>query len=323
MSDQTSLPFNEVLELIFTADPLPIHLLYRLSDIPTSEFPRFREKWALAPEERRRIIVRHLADLSEDNFLVDFIPVFSLCFADESDQVRIAALDGIWDSTDESLVAPVITLLQTDDVPEVRAAAAAALAHFIVLAEWGQLPEHISPPIVEALLAEYDKPETVTVVKRSLLEALGSATHPRVSSLIEDAYESDYEDMQISALFAMGATADSRWLPIIFEEMESPYADMREEAARAAGALNDESAVPELAALAADEEPSVAAAAVQALGQLGGEHAGNVLLQLTEDPGFEDLRETIDEALEHLEWLDGSFNYLDLDLADDIEFEED
>jgi HEAT repeat protein len=293
MSEQDTAPFVEVLEAVATLEPVPIHLLYRLSDLAGQELAQFKDRWEL----------------------------FSHCFKDAWPQVRIAALDGVWDSTKPALVPEVLDLLQHDEEVEVQAAAAAALAHFIVLAQWGQIPENVAPPIVDALLGAYDRAGTASMLKRATLEALGSAHHPRVAALIADAYESDDPDMQLSALFSMGASADNRWLPTLIEEMDSNSADMREEAARAAGALNDRGAVPELAALTADEDLSVAAAAVQALGQLGGEQAGNILMQLSQDPEFEELLEIVDEALEQVEWLDGSFDYLMLNL--DNEFEED
>lgn len=308
--EKTEKPFSEVLDALFTDEQIPIPLLYRLSDMPAEAFNTLVERWPAVAEERRRVIVRHLADISEENFVVDFSPFFSFCFQDETAAVRIAALDGVWDCTNLALIDPIIRLMQSDENDEVRAAAAAALAHYVLMAEWGELPRKISPRIVAALLAEYEKDETAVAVKRAALEALGAANHPRVPTLIQEAYEQENFDMQISAVFAMGNSADPRWLPIILEEMSNPMAEMRAEAARAAGTIGSSDAVPSLAELAIDEELSVGLAAVTSLGQIGSEQAREILLDLLDDPEFETLHETIDEALDEMDWLGGEFDLL-------------
>lgn len=319
MNDEIELPFSQVLDSLFAEESLQIRLLFRLSDMSESEFDEFGERWRDVPEERRRVIVRHLADISEDNFVVDFLPVFVISLNDEAATVRIAALDGIWDATRSSLVAPVINLFQCDESLEVRAAAASALAHFILLSEWGQLPNAVSLPIVEALLAEYDNPATVDFVKRATLEALAASSHPRVPSLIREAYENGDPEMQLSAVFAMGGSADSLWLPILIDEMSNPLPEMRAEAARAVGSISDQAAIPDLANLAYDEDLSVAQAAVAGLGQIGGRRAYDFLTEIADDPELEALHEIVDEALEEISWLDGTFELLSIP---DNEFEE-
>lgn len=318
MRQEPEEPFASVLEALFSGDPVPIYLLYRLSDMTAEEMAEFNRHWPDVPAERRRVIVRHLADISEDNFVVDFTPVFAHCFADPAPPVRAAALDGLWDSTNVSLVRLIIEMMQHDDSVEVRAAAAAALAHYVLMAQWGELPATISPPIVKALLAEYEKAETAAPIKRAALEALGAANHPRVGALIEEAYESDDFDMQLSAVFAMGSSANSRWLPTVLDEMGNPSPAMRVEAARAAGAIGDSDAVEELANLTVDEDLDVRLTAVTALGQIGGDVAHRVLLDLADDPESEDLHDAVDEALEELPWMGGELSLMSWDDDDSL-----
>lgn len=310
MRQETEEPFSSVLDALFTDEQLPIHLLYRLSDMTADEMVEFGQRWLDASPERRRIIVRHLADISEENFVVDFAPVFAHCFTDPAPPVRVAALDGLWDATHLPLIRPIIEMMQHDESLEVRAAAAAALAHYVLMAEWGELPATISPPIVDALLTEHEKADTAVPVKRAALEALGAASHPRIGTLIEDAYDSGDFGMQLSAVFAMGSSADSRWLSIVLDEMGSPSAEMRIEAARAAGVIGSSEAVEELAYLTSDEDLGVRLMAVTALGQIGGDAAQRVLLDLAEDPESEDLHDAVDEALEELTWMTGEFELM-------------
>lgn len=315
MTEELELPFLTVLNELETADPLPLELLYRLSDLSADDFAAFCEWLPQTADERRRVLMRHLADISEENFVVDFAPIFAFAMNDVYAPVRQAALDGVWDATDVTLVKPIIALMQTDASDDVRAAAAAALGHYVLLAEWGQLPAHISPPIIEALLATYDDEETAVPLKRAALEALGTAHHPRIAQLIEQAYEDRRFEMQLSAVFAMGGSADSRWLPIILDEMENPAVEMRVEAARAAGLIGGSDAVEALANLVVDSELSVAVMAVDAMGQIGGDRAQSILASILDDLEFEQLHEAVSEALEELAILGGDvdFDWIDFD----------
>ena len=322
MTSQREQSFPSVLSALLGGDEVPVHLVYRLSDMSKAEFELFQREWLEVSEERRATLVRHMADIAEENYLVEFTPVFAYLFDDSYAAVRIAALDGVWDSTEPRLVRPIIGLLQSDRDVNVRAAAARALAHYVLLAEWGQIRPAVAAPAVDALLAEYDRPNAPLEVKRAALEAVAAANHPRVPDMILDAYDDGPNDLQLSALFAMGLTADQRWLPILDDEMQSPSADFRAEAARAAGGLGSTESVDALEGLLTDEDPSVTMAAVYALGQIGGDRATELLTRLSQDPDYEELYDAIDEALEEMDLLEGGFDLLALD-EDDLEDDDD
>jgi HEAT repeat protein len=303
-------PFTTILDALFDDERVSIPLLFRLSDMEPAEMAEFSARWPRQEDERRQVISRHLADISEENFEVDFSPVFAVCLADPLPEVRLAALDGVWDSSNTALIRPIIQLMEQDEDVRVRALAASSLGHFILMSEWGQLPARVSEPIVAALLAQLDEPKTALPVRRAALESIGAATHPRVAGLIMGAYDSGDEPLQLSAVFAMGKSADTRWSDIVIDEMTSPSAAMRLEAARAAGGIGDEEAIAELADLIGDHELDVRLAAVTALGQIGGDLALKILTDVAEDPDAEELHEAVDEALEEIDWLGG-----DLDLS--------
>jgi hypothetical protein len=313
------IPFADILDAVFANETVPIHMLHHFSDMAEDETSQFQERWATVDADRRQVVVRHMADLMEQNFVVDFSPIFVHCFSDENAYVREAALDGVWDATDIKMVSPIIHLMQTDENVAVRAAASRALAHYVLLAEWGQLPKRITPRIIEALLAEYDKEDTAVPIKRATLEALGAANHPRVVQLIEEAYEDIDPSMQISAIFAMGSSADKRWTAFVIAEMENPNPDMRAEAARAAGIIGGSDAVPRLSELAVDEDLAVQTAAIYSLGQIGGETAQTTLTELLADEDFEEIHDIIEEALEEMAMLNGEldiFDYMENDPDD-------
>ena len=311
-------PFDDVLDELFTAEQLPIQELYRLSDMQSDEWTLFQKVWQSVPDERRQVIVRHLADICEDNFVVDFAPIFRQSLDDSVSAVRIAALDGLWDSTDIKLLPTITRLLKSDPDIEVRVAAAGALGHYVLLAEWGQLPEHILPNLVGTMLAEYEKADTAVSIRRVLLEGLGAADHPRINDLIAEAYENGDQAMQMSAVFAMGNTADRRWTVTVLDEMESPYEDMRAEAARAAGAIGNSDFVPRLAELTYDEDLAVRVTAVSSLGHIGGDDVQRILADMLDDPEVEEIdevMEAVEEALEEAAMMAGDFSLVDFPFA--------
>ena len=317
--DENEKSFATVLEELFTADPLPIPQLYRLSDMEAEDWAAFTAGWTAVSDERRQVIVRHLVDISEDNFVVEFSPVFIHSFEDTVPAVRIAALDGLWDSTDLKLIPRISRMMKEDAVEEVQAAAAGALGHYVLLAEWGQLPERILPDLVATMLAAYDDEETAVSVRRVLLESLGAATHPRVDELIEEAFENGDQLMQMSAVFAMGNTADRRWTVTVMGEMESPFEEMRVEASRAAGLIGSSDFVPELAELAYDEDLAVRVAAVVSLGQIGGDESQRILANMLDDEEVEEvdeLLEVVEEALEEAAMMAGDFSAMDFPIGE-------
>lgn len=316
MENKEEKPFAEVLQTILKNDPVPVHSLYRLSDMSMEDYDHFCQNWATIDSDRRRIIVRHLADISEDNFVVDFSTIFADSLTDKNEQVRLAALDGIWDSTEQRFIAPLLTMMRSDESVDVRASATASLAHFVLMAEWGEISERLAKPIVDALLAQYDDEETAVSVLRATVEALGASSHERVPKIIQEAYEHDDQGMQLSAVFAMGNSADPRWLHTLLNEMENPHAEIRAEAARAAGSIGKSDAISELIELTEDEELDVQVAAIQALGQIGGELPQRILSEILEDESREDVHEIAETAMEEMVWISGDLNFMDLDFDD-------
>jgi HEAT repeat protein len=222
-----------------------------------------------------------------------------------------------------TLIRPIIRMMQNDEDVDVRARAAGSLGHFVVMGEWEMIPYKQIEPIVEALLAQMDNPDTPLAVRRTSLESLGAAYHPRVPVLIADAYESGRFDMQVSAICAMGNSADKLWTHMVVEEFEHPDAEMRFTAARAAGQIGSSDMVPGLIELLADEDLEVQQMAVTSLGEIGGDLAREALEQLREDPNAEELHETVVEALEELHMMGGIGNLSLIELGDhDFEDEE-
>ena len=60
------LPFSEVLTQLFDQSDVAIAQLYRLSDMTPEEMEAVMARWPELPEQRRRVITRHMADISEE-----------------------------------------------------------------------------------------------------------------------------------------------------------------------------------------------------------------------------------------------------------------
>ena len=301
---------------------ISIPKLYALSDLPPDLMDEFVAGWPNLAEVRREKIARHLADIMEENFAVDFSPLFAYFLQDIAPEVRRAALDGLWDSTDVTLIPTVLKLMQQDSQESVRVAATSNLGHFVLMDQWGEIPPKAAEPIVAALLAELDKPDVSPAMYRAALESVASSGHGRVPTLIETAYTSRHEQMRLSAVYAMGQSADRRWLNTVLLELDHEDADMRIEAARAAGALSASDAIEKLVELIAeDDDLEVQITAVQALGKIGSQQASEILQALADEESEdmpEELLEAIDEALEEMMWLGDNLDFDLLDVDPDL-----
>jgi len=307
---------NSLQHIADTSERLNIQHLYELSALSPAELDRFREVWPTIEDSRRRVVMRHLVELAEYNFSVDFDPIFLLGMGDEDSEVRATAIEGLWENEDQALVGPLVFLLRSDETVTVRAAAANALGRFVLLGELDQID---SAP---AMLAEQSLLETIHLqgedleVRRRAIESIAYSSEAGVREIIEAAYYHEDERMQASALFAMGRSADPHWAKLILAELESVNPELRFEAARACGELEMTPAVSHLAGMIVnDPDREVQQMAVEALGRIGGGEARKVLEACYEDED-EVLSQAAAEALDQMDFLGES---LDLPLFEEFE----
>ena len=318
IENEQELPFAEILTVVKEEDPVAIASLYRLSDMEADEAVAFFAMWQELPVQRRRLIMQHLADIMEDNFEVEFGPIFAHALNDDDARVRASALEGLWDSEDTKLVPKICRMLDEDSSEEVRVAAARSLAHYVLMIEWGQLHDRAKPMIVSALLRHWDREDASVELKRAVIEAISASGHERVSDMINTAYGSRELPLQVSAIFAMGNTADPKWISTINDELESPYDELRAEAARAAGNIGRSDTVERLRELIEDPEPEVQFAVVEALGQIASDEASEILNTVLEDEEMVHLHEAAEAALAEMSILQiADFSLFDFEDDDD------
>jgi len=295
--------------------PLSIARLYVLSNLDRNDLARLEAAWPQLPDERRCAAMRHLVDIAETNFEVNFEPVFRLGLRDPDAAAREAAIDGLWEEQDPALIPPLINMLQRDPAESVRAMAASVLGHYVYLDEIEEIPRAQVAPALRALRAIVAAPDEPLEVRRRAVEALSFSSADDVPGLIRAAYASPDERMRLSAVFAMGSSADDQWIETVIAELDSPSPAMRYEAARAAGELEARNAVPALAQMLDDPDREAQEMAIWALGQIGGEHAQKLLSELAEGDDAE-LAEAAVDALEEMVWMHGGDRDMPLFLFD-------
>jgi HEAT repeat protein len=259
----------------------------------------FRRYWPEVPAGRKAHLLGRMVELAEDDANLDFSALYHIMLADKSAAVRTAAIEGLGENEDPTIVRKLLPLMHSDPDAGVRAGAAQALGRFVMLAEYGKLRPEIGELLAGELLSVFGDAAEETEVRRRALEAAAYLTRPDVRQAITDAYDSDDPALRASALFAAGRNLDPSWLETLLDETCSELPELRYEAAVAIGEYEDERAVPNLIRLTEDDDAEVRLAAITALGKVGGRQARAHLDELSRSED-EAVREMAAEALEDL-----------------------
>lgn len=294
-----------------TKRPLQHKELRLLNDIGAEAEAEFRAAWDTIDEPRRREIASALTTLAEENVEFDFRDVFSAMLDDPEPEVRIAAIDGLWEDERLRTLRRLEPLLANDPDDDVRASAALALGRFAYRASLDELPARVARDVRAALFKTAGDLDASDEVRRRAIEGVGYYGGDDAIALLGQAYTSGRQALKESAIVAMGRTMDPRWLPIIAAELGSSEAALRYEAARAAGEMAAQATdlLGQVLQLAEGDDSEVAQAAIWALGQIGGEGARRNLRRLSksDDPA---VQQAAEEALGELQIDQGSFGLL-------------
>jgi HEAT repeat protein len=281
--------------------PLSRAALKELSGLSGDELTLFWQRWQQIALDRRVAVARTLDELGEDNIDLDFQAVLLALLNDNDPNVRVQAIDGLWENESPALMRRLIGFLN-DESGEVRATAALSLSRFAYYAQVGELPPAETQLLLRALLAAVVDAEQALEVRRRAIEAVGYfAESGEAQTEIGRAYAHPEQMMRESALVAMGRSMRPTWFPYIERELRSISPAMRYEAARAVGELGEDgkTLLSALLPLVDDEDNEIATAAIWALGQVGGSSAKRVLERVarSKDP---DRRQAADEALDEI-----------------------
>ncbi len=278
LNTQSNLSVQDLLQKLASDQDLPtLAELSVLSDLGPADVRLLQDRWLAIPETRRLYAVRSLVEEARENLHLFLGGLLRLALSDPNSQIRQLAIQGLWEEISEDLVGPLVQLLLNDPDPAVRAEAAKALGFFVLAGELDELDASAGLRAEEALLSVLRNEEELLAVQSKALESLAFSGEMGVRQLIEDAYYSPYEEMNVSALTAMGRSADIRWRGLVRAELRNPSPAMRAAAARACGELEAHAALDELLDLLTDPDQDVRLAAIFALGRLGGDEAQEAL----------------------------------------------
>ena len=305
MNSADVIDFKDLLGALLDVDnPLPPRFLYRLSDIEQSELNFLAEIWSEIPVWRRRALMEDIEDLSKTDLMLSFETLGAFATQDEDPQVRLHAVQSLWEFENRVLIPLFVRLTHEDPDDEIRAAAAAALGQYVFLGELEELPSKALKEIEDLLLSVAqgkDQPN----VRRSALESLGYSSREQVPALIETAYKSNDKEWIASALFAMGRSGNEVWEKPVLAMLENSQPTLRLEAARAAGELELSDATPQLLDLLDDPSDSIRFASIWSLSQIGGEGVREILEKLNNDSEHEDELDLLESALDNLAFTEG------------------
>ena len=295
---------------------LPFSKLYLLSDLAGRTLADFCAAFDAYPLHQQRRLVQGLVQLAEASFQVNFDAIFRQCLGNHDEEIRAAAIDGLWENEDVALIGPLVSMLRSDPSAQVRASAATALGRYVLAGELEQLDPPIQARLMAELLTSIHLTGEGIEVRRRALESVAYACTPEVLDTLDTAYYHEDEQMRLSAIVGMGRTCDKRWMQIILDELESSSAAMRYEAALASGNLTLREAVPTLTRLLDDADPQIRDAAIWSLGQVGGDQAKQVLLAALDDAD-EDTAAALEEALAEQALFEGALDFTLYELAED------
>lgn len=297
---------------------VPSSAYYGLANLTPDAIEAFAPYWYAIDSEFKQKVLAEFAEASEINFDLDYQSLGNLSITDDNSNVRVKAIGVLW--ADESLehLSRLIDLAETDENTDVRAAAVSELGRFILLGEYGEIPENEASRAQDVAIGILNDTSEEVEVRRRALEAISNSSLDFVSEAIREAYESDDRSMRVSSIYAMGRSYDDQWNDAVIREIHNDDPEMRYEAARAAGELELEEAVTLLGQIAVVDEREIRQVAIWSLGEIGGSQALRLLSALGEDAreaNDEDLLEAVEDAIGYASMSGADFDF-DLDDED-------
>lgn len=319
-----SIQFSDALRALSDMNtPFPARYLRSFSDLSRRNLKELMALWPTLPEERKISFLEDLEEVMESDTLVSYDDIARILLTDPNPAVRVIALRLLWECEETTLISELLDLTIKDEDEAVRAAATSVLGKYILLGELEAISSDLKK-LVEERLLEIVVSSDHARVKQRALESLGYSSHPDVTQLIQNAFQSTDPTWVMSALFAMGRSADESWAPQVESMLASPEPEVQFEAIRAAGELELSSSREKLLSLLEDgiEDEEIRLALIWSLSQIGGEEVKEKLDELLANAIDADEIEWIEKAIENLELsTSGSLELLEFSPDKDDEFD--
>lgn len=264
--------------------PLPYDSLHALSAADDALTAQLLQLWSGLSVERRREVLASFQRVSDNDATLDFSRAHLSALLDPDPATRILAIRGLWEHEREEYLHLLTDLVTDDPEGSVRAEAASALGRFVVSMEFDLLTEDAAERLQEVLRDVIEDVMEEDEVRGRALESIAASSEEWVAELIAEHYDAGSVRLRVASLRAMGRNAADEWLPILIHNFDDEDPDVRAAAAEASGALLLEDAVGPLTELVADDDREVRLAAIGALGEIAGDAAEAVLLDIARGP---------------------------------------
>ncbi len=328
MKDPAQITLTQLKRALLDEDtPLPAAYLYRLSDLNDQDLNEIKSFWSEIPVWRKQALMEDIEEMSENDSLLSYENLSLFALNDEDARVRELAIRSLFFYEENSYLDTLLEMLEKDLAPNVRAAAAFALGHFVFLGEIDELAEGRLHEIEDRLIRTFTSDDAL-IVRRSALEALGYSSRPEVETFMREAYYSGNKELIASSLFAMGRSANSEYVSLVEAMLENEDPIIRYEAARAAGELEAATCRSRLLEMVDDPDLDVRLAAIWSLSQIGGEGVMEKFIDLYENTEDDEIFDLLEDAMDNLAFTEGEgfFGLLDVDQMlkkdEDDEFED-
>lgn len=318
---QKETTITEIIQaLLDTEKPFPASLLYAFSDLEQQECTQLLEVWEQIPLQRRRALMDDLSEMAERDDLMLFEEVGRIALEDSDPQVKVSAIDLLFQAEDTRLLPKFLSLLKEHESADVRAAAANVLGPYVYMGEFDRIHAEQLRRVENALLKAHHE-DASELVRRRALESLGYSSRNEVPDLVRAAYATQETGWLESAFFAMGKSADEQWKDLVLAHLKDENLLVRLQAVHAAGELRLAGARASLLRVLEREFDitDLRREAVWALGQIGGEGVEKALDRLLERLDDDEDIDLVEEALDQLNFTEDKelFSLLDMNLEED------
>lgn len=289
---------------------IPAQMLYEFSDLDAKDIADLAQVWQEIPLQRRQTFMQDLVSLADNDDMLMFEGIARIALDDEDSDILVSAIDLLFEAEDFRLTPIFLRLLADQSRSEyVRAAVANVLGPYVYLGETEKIESDLLLEIEESLLKSY-REDSSDLVRRRTLEALGYSGRAEIPALLRKAVAMRDELWLESALFAMGHSADEQWEEQILENLDHENVSVRIQAVHAAGELGLSKARKSLLKgidLALDE--TLRHEIIWALAMIGGDGVERKLESLMKNADNDEEAAFIDEAIELLNFTEGSENF--------------
>ena len=269
-------------------------------------------KMSKPPKEERIALLKRI--IESPDYMTDYSPVLCDYLDDPEPEVRLLALQGLWDYPEPDLIPLLFAAAKNDPDEQVRCQAIVTLGRYVYEGEMadydfdfdptdeimrlGELSKEDFLKVKDFLLGVYRDDGKTLDERRFAVEALSFCSDQDVLTIIDEAYAHPDLKMKLSAIFSMGRNGNARWTENILKELYNPDRELQREAIRAAGEVGLTEAGKDLWRLTYSDDREIQLEAIWALGQTGWEGAFQRLDELSLLSTEPEIQETAEAALE-------------------------